>query len=117
MSSLSLTLSPFNLRNTGVSYLKIVTSKNTCKILRTIGMAEIRAMTKISFVSLVYVAGSGKKIPIENGTRMPKVIQSWDKPPIGPLYSVGAVSAKNLGQKSENKPAEAPKIILPTKKT
>ena len=37
-----------------------------------------------------------------------------EREPIGPLYSVGAVSAKNFGQKSENAPAEAPKRNLPT---
>jgi len=45
------------------------------------------------------------------------VIQSCDKPPIGPLYSVGAVSAKYFGQNKENKPAEAPKSTLPNKNT
>jgi len=47
MSSLSLTLSPLSLRKTGVSYLKMDTNKNTYKILRAIGMAEIKAITKI----------------------------------------------------------------------
>lgn len=79
-------------------------------------MAEINAITNILFVVSLYVLGSGKNIPIENGTRIPKVIQSWDNPPIGPLYSVGDVSAKNFGQNNENKPAEAPKRTLPIKK-
>ena len=80
-------------------------------------MADIKAQIKNLFVEIEYVLGSGKKIPIENGTKIPKVIQSCDKPPIGPLYSVGEVSAKNLGQNSENKPAEAPKRTLPNKNT
>lgn len=65
----------------------------------------------------MYDFGSGKKIPIENGTRIPKVIQSYDNPPIGPLYSVGEVSAKNFGQNNENRPAEAPNNTRPTKNT
>jgi len=40
-------VSPLSLRKTGVSYLKMVTSKNTYKIARAIGMAEIKAMMKI----------------------------------------------------------------------
>lgn len=44
-------------------------------------------------------------------------MHNWDKPPIGPLYSVGDVSAKNFGQNKENKPAAAPKRIRPNKNT
>jgi hypothetical protein len=68
-------------------------------------------------VSSLYSSGVGKKIPIENGTRIPNVIQSYDNPPIGPLYSVGEVSAKNFGQNRENKPAAAPNKTLPNKNT
>lgn len=80
-------------------------------------MADIKAMMNKLLVLFEYSSGVGKKIPIEKGTRIPKVMQSCDNPPIGPLYSVGEVSAKYLGQKSENKPAEAPNSTRPTRNT
>ena len=52
-----------------------------------------------------------------NGTRMPKVMHSCEMPPMGPLYSVGDVSARNFGQKREKRPADAPKRNLPITKT
>ena len=48
-----------------------------------------------------------------NGTRIPKVMASCGRAPIGPLYSIGATSVKYFGQKREKAPADAPKRKRP----
>ena len=35
-------------------------------------------------------------------------MNTYERLPIGPLYFVGAISAKNLGQNNEKQPAAAP---------
>ena len=56
-----------------------------------------------------------KKRP--NGSKIPKVTHNYERLPIGPLYSVGATSARYFGQNNENAPAAAPNTNLPATKT
>jgi len=60
--------------------------------------------------------GIPKPTPIEKGTRIPKVMQIYDKAPAGPFTSTGETSLMNLGQKHENPPQATPYRNLPTRK-
>ena len=60
-----------------------------------------------------YSSISGKKAPIANGIRIPKVMQIWVRPPAGPLISTGATSLMYFGQKTEKLPVATPYKNLP----
>ena len=95
----------------------MVNINKICKILKPIGMyAMVPSINNVSF-SVEYEAGSWKNTPIPNGRRIPKVTHNYERLPIGPLYSVGATSARYLGQNREKAPAAAPNTNLPPAKT
>lgn len=62
------------------------------------------------------VTGIPNPTPMEKGTRIPKVMQIYDKAPAGPLTSTGETSLMNFGQKHENPPQATPYKNLPIRK-